>query len=49
LLKGDFGQLTATIKLILVVFVVAGLVVMFSAALKPEPKLFSRKPLTNHE
>ncbi len=38
-----------TIKFILAVLAVAGLVVVFSAALKPEPKLFSRKPLTNHE
>ena len=38
-----------TIKLVLTVLAVAGLVVVFSAALKPEPKLFSRKPLTNHE
>jgi len=38
-----------TIKFILAVLAVVGLVVVFSAALKPEPKLFSKKPLTNHE
>jgi hypothetical protein len=38
-----------TIKMILTTLAVVGLVVVFSAALKPEPKLFSRKPLTNHE
>lgn len=39
----------AIIKFILAVFAIAGLVTVFKAALKPEPKLFSRKPLTNHE
>jgi len=38
-----------TIKIILGVLAVAGLVVVIGAALKPEPKLLSRKPLTNHE
>ena len=39
-----------TTKLVvLAAIAVAGLVWSFRAALKPEPKLFSRKPLTNHE